>query len=137
MEGLNYGCPLLSGNYEELFRTLGPQIVVIHHRQVLAARQCLIRFQNGYGVAITPVAPAGDDPAWEMLVLRFQGPKINDYALVQYAPLPEYHRGDFQEIMDLCRQVSRLPQSRTLSLCSPPAAARIKKREKEKRCSNF
>ncbi|MEW6660384.1 MAG: hypothetical protein AB1424_17195 [Thermodesulfobacteriota bacterium] len=137
MEGLNYGGPPLSGNYQALFQTLGPQIVLIHHRQDLEETQCLIRFVNGYGVAVLPVFPAEDDPAWEMLVLRFRGPKINDYELVQYGPLPEYHRGDFHEIMDLCRQVSRLPQSRTLTYRLPSSAVRNKKREEEKRCSNF
>jgi|GEM_PF-6334782 hypothetical protein len=137
MEGLNHDGPPLSGNYQELFQILGPQIVLIHHRQVLAATQCLIRFANGHGVAILPVALAEGGSAWEMLVLRFRGPKINDYVLVQYGPLPEYHRGDFQEIMDLCRQVSRLPRSRTLTLRLPAPAVITKNREEEKRCSNF
>lgn len=137
MEGLNCNCPPLSGNYKELFQTLAPQIILIHHRQVLAETQCLIRFENGYGVAILPVAPPEDDPFWEMLVLRFHGPKINDYKLAQYAPIPEFSRGNSDEIMDLCRQVSRLPPSRTLILCSPRSAARVKKGEWKKRCSNF
>jgi len=137
MEGLNGDCQFLSGNYRELFQTLASQIILIHRRQLAVETQCLIRFENGYGVALLPVSPAGDDPALELLVLRFQGPKINDYELAQYAPLPEYHRGDFEEILELCRQVSRLPQARTLTLCSPPSAAKVKKREGEKRCSNF
>jgi len=137
MEGLNYGGPPPSGNYEELLQILAPQIILIHQRQVLEETQLIFRFVNGYGVAILPVSPPEDDPLWEMLVLRFQGPKINEYELAQYAPLPEYHRGDFDEIMDLCREVSRLPKSRALTLCSPPSAARVKKGELKKRCSNF
>ncbi|MBI4796768.1 MAG: hypothetical protein HY790_13185 [Deltaproteobacteria bacterium] len=137
MEGLNHGSPSLFGKGEEVFRTLAPQIILIHHRQVLAETQLIIRFANGYGVALLPVSPAGDDPILEMLVLRFHGPKINDHKLVQYAPVPEFNRGNFDEIMDLCRQVSLLPPNRTLTLCPGQSAARIKKGAWEKRCSNF
>lgn len=137
MEELNYESPRLFGNDEELIQTLGPQIILIHQRQVLAETQCIIRFANGYGVAILPVSPAGDDPVLEMLVLRFHGPKINDYKLVQYAPIPEVTRGNCEEILDLCRQVSLFPETRTLTLYSAPAAGRVKKEGWEKRCSNF
>ena len=137
MEGLNYASPRLFGNDAELIRTLGPQIILIHHRQALPETQFIIRFKNGYGVAIHPVSPAEDDPVLEMLVLRFHGPRINDYKLVQYAPIPECTRGDFGEIMELCRQVSLFPATRTLILDSAPSGARVTKGGWEKRCSNF
>ena len=137
MEGLNDVIPCLLGQGEEVFRTLAPQIILIHHRQVLAKTQMIIRFANGYGVALLPVSPPGDDPVLEMLALRFHGPKINDYKLVQYAPVPEYNRGNLDEIMELCRQVSLWPQNRTLTVCPGQSAARVKKGEWEKRCSNF
>lgn len=137
MEGLNDDIPSLFGKGEEVFRTLAPQIILIHHRRVLAETQIIIRFANGYGVTLLKVSPAGDDPTLEMLVLRFHGPKINDYQLVQYAPVPEFNRGNFDEIMNLCRHVSLLPQYKTLTLCPGQSAARIKKGEWEKRCSNF
>ena len=137
MEGLNDDSPYLFGQDEKVFRTLAPQIILIHHRQVLAETQLIIRFANGYGVALLPVSPAGDDSVLEMLVLRFHGPKINDSQLVQYAPVPEFNCGNFDEIMDLCRQVSFLPKNQTLALCSAPAGARVNQGEREKLCSNF
>ena len=137
MEGLHHDSPSLFVRGEEVFRTLAPQIILIHRRQVLAETQLIIRFANGYGVALLPVSLPGDDPILEMLVLRFHGPKINEYKLVQYAPVPEFNRGNLGEIMDLCRQVSLLPQYKTLTLCPGRCAARIKKGEGEKRCSNF
>jgi hypothetical protein len=137
MEGLNHCSPSLWGRGQEIFRALGPQIVLIHHRQVPEEKQLIIRFANGYGVALSPVSPPEDEPLWEMLVLRFHGPKIKDGKLAQYTPVPEFNRGDFDEIMNLCGQVSLLPQNRTLTLCPGQSETRIKKGELEKRCSNF
>jgi hypothetical protein len=137
MEGLHHDSPSLFGRGDEAFRALAPQIILIHHRQVMTETQLIIRFVNGYGVTLLPVSPAGEDPIWEMLVLRFHGPKIKDYKLVQYAPVPEFNRGNFEEIMDLCRHVSLLPPNRTLTLCPGQSAAKIKKSEWEKWCSNF
>ena len=137
MEEPTYESPHLFAKDEELIQTLAPQIILIHHRQVLAEMQLIIRFANGYGVAIHPVSPAEDDQVLEMLVLRFHGPKINDYKLVQYAPIPEVTRGKGDEIRELCRQVSLFPEPRTLTLYSVPAAGRVKKGGWEKRCSNF
>ena len=137
MEGLNHDSPSLVGSVEEVFRALAPQIILIHHRQVMTEIQLIIRFANGYGVALLPVSPAGYDPVLEMLVLRFHGPKINDYKLVQYAPVPEFNRGNFEEIMALCRHVSLLRPNRTLTLCPGQSAAIIKNGKGEKRCSNF
>lgn len=111
MEGLNHSRTPLLGNEEELLQDLAPQIILIHHRQVLSETQLIIRFENGYGVALLPVSPAGNDAVMEMLVLRFHGPKTNDYKVVQYAPIPEFNRGSHDELMDLCRQVSLLPKN--------------------------
>ena len=137
MTGVNYGSPPLFGNDQELFQTLAPQVIMIHHRQVLGETQLIIRFANGYGVALLPVAAAGNEQVLAMLVLKFHGPKINDYNFGQYAPMPEFNRGSFAEILDLCRRVSLLPKSRALTLCSSQSATGINKGERERRCSNF
>jgi hypothetical protein len=137
MLGLDHDSSPLFGNAEELFQTLATQVILIHHRQVFAETQLIIRFANGCGVALLPVSPAGCDQVLEMLVLRFHGPKIDDYKLMQYAPIPEFNRGSYDEIMDLCRQVSLLPKSRTLTGCPAQPVIKVRKREWERRCSNF
>jgi hypothetical protein len=116
MEGLANNGPL--GKGEKVFRTLAPQIILIHHRQVLEETQLIIRFANGYGVALFPISPPGDEPLWEMLVLSFHGPKIKDHKLLQYGPVPEYNRGNIDEIVELCRRAALLPPNRTSILCS-------------------
>lgn len=137
MAGLHSNDLSLLGRSGEIFRTLAADIVLIHQRQVPPEIQIIIRFANGYGVALLPVSAGGDETTLEMLVLRFHGPKIKDHKLVQYAAVPEINRGDFPEIMELCRQVSGWPQKRTLTLCPGHAASRIEEGDVGKRCSNF
>ncbi|RJR32637.1 MAG: hypothetical protein C4567_18355 [Deltaproteobacteria bacterium] len=137
MEETNPGDHYLFGRSKEIFRTLAADIVLIHHRQVPAETQIIIRFANGYGAALLPLSTGKDAPILEMLVLRFHGPKINDHKLAQYAAVPEINRGNFREIMELCRQVSLWPQNRTLNLCPGHAAPRNEEGDGGKRCSNY
>jgi hypothetical protein len=70
----------------------------------------IIRFENGYGAAIKAASPEGNVKIFEMLLLRFHGPGVNDYRTAQYKPLPEYNRGPWEEIVSLCREVALLGQ---------------------------
>ena len=136
MEGSNHGLSWWEKT-EALLQGLAPRIVLIHQREALSETQLLIRFANGYGVALLPLAPPEDDAALEMLVLGFYGPKIDDFKLVQYAPIPEFSVGNYEEVLALCRQVALLPRRPGITFSTPPAAARIEKEEWEQRCSNF
>ena len=103
--------PFPPWNHDRLFQTLATQIVLIHFRQVPEKNQVIIRFENGYGVIVHPVSLEKDDEIFEMLVIKFNGPKINDYQVTQYAPICELNRGNLDEIIDLCKLVSLLPKS--------------------------
>ncbi len=96
---------------EEMSRPVGPQAVHLL-RQVLEEKQVTIRFDNGYGGTIFRLAGAGEEEIYGVWVLRFHGPGPDDCDPAQYAPIPELNRGNFAEILDLCRQVSLLPPPR-------------------------
>ena len=110
MEGINHRRLSHGGPHDEFCQALTAQGTLIHWRQVLEKNQLAIRFENGYGVTILPVPLAAE--VFEVLVLRFYGEGLNDYQVAQYAPIPELNRGDFDEILDLCKQVARLPISK-------------------------
>ena len=99
MEGTTW----LPWNHDRLFQALAARIVVIHFRRVLEKDQVIIRFVNSYGVIILPVSLAKNDDIFEMLVLKFYGPKIDDYQVTQYAPIYELNRGNLDEIIGLAR----------------------------------
>jgi hypothetical protein len=109
MEEINHHKIAYAGHHDRVWRTLAAQVALIHCGQVLEEDQIAIRFENGYGVTILPVSR--EEEVFEVLVLRFHGAGINDYQVAQYAPIPELNRGGFNEIIDLCTQVARLPIS--------------------------
>jgi hypothetical protein len=102
---LSYAC-----HHEALCQALAAQLALVHCRQILAANQIAVRFENGYGVIIAPVAQEAE--LFEVLVLRFYGMGSNDYHVAQYAPVPELNRVSFDEIMALCQEVACLPRSK-------------------------
>jgi hypothetical protein len=112
----------LSWNHNKLFQALASQVALIHLRQALKETQIIIRFENGYGVTVLPISIEGNDEVFEMLVLRFYGEGINDYRVAQYAAIPELNRGNFEEIIHLCRQVSFFPKIQPMIVSSGPKA---------------
>ncbi|MBU4233839.1 MAG: hypothetical protein L6277_02955 [Desulfobacterales bacterium] len=135
MEGINHSRLSYAWHHDELCQALAAQVALIHCRQVLEKNQIAIRFENGYGVTILPVSLEED--VFEMLVLRFYGAGINDYQVAQYAPIPELNRGDFDEIIDLCKQVALLPISKARTGSSGQVKTKVRNKELERRCSNF
>lgn len=110
MEGINHSRLSHVWHHDDFCQALEAQVALIHCRQVLEKNQIAIRFENGYGLTILPISL--EEEVFEMLVLRFYGAGINDYQVAQYAPIPELNRGNFDEIIDLCKQVALLPISK-------------------------
>jgi hypothetical protein len=135
MEEINHHRIAYAGHHDTVWRTLAAQVALIHCGQVLEEDQLAIRFENGYGVTILPVSR--EEEVFEVLVLRFHGTGINDYQVAQYAPIPELNRGGFDEIIDLCTQVARLPISRARTGSSAPAQAKGSHNKLASGCSNF
>ena len=135
MEGVNHGKLCHVGHHDEFCQALAAHVALIHWRQVLEENQIAIRFENGYGVTILPVPLEAE--VFEVLVLRFHGAGLNDYQVAQYAPIPELNRGDFDEIIDLCKQVARLPISGAKTGCTGHTKTKGRNKELARRCSNF
>ena len=112
MEGMTQVWPTLA-QQDEFFRSLSPRIILVHLREILERPQLIVRFDNGYGVSLQLAATEENGKVFEMEVLRFHGPGINDHKLAQYTPVPEFNRDHFEEIINLCEQVSLLPKSQT------------------------
>jgi len=134
MEGINHSRLSHVGHHDEFCQALAAHVALIHW-QVLGKNQIAIRFENGYGVTILPVSL--EEEVFEALVLRFYGAGINDYQVAQYVPIPEFNRGDFDEIIDLCKQVALLPISKARTGSSGHAKAKVSNEKLERRCSNF
>ena len=135
MEEINHRRLSYAWHHDAFCQTLAAQVALIHCRQVLEENQIAIRFENGYGVTILPVSL--EEEVFEVLVLRFYGAGINDYQVAQYAPIPELNRGDFDEIIDLCKQVALLPISKARTGSSGQAQAKVSNKKLARRCSNF
>ena len=127
MEGINHRRLSYAWHHDEFCQTLAAQVALIHCRQVLEENQIAIRFENGYGVTILPVSL--EEEVFEVLVLRFYGTGINDYQVAQYAPIPELNRGDFDEIIDLCKQVALLPISKSKNRFFRPGEGKSEKQK--------
>jgi hypothetical protein len=135
MEEVNHRNIAYTSHHDAFCRTLAAQVALIHCGQVLEENQIAIRFENGYGVIIRPVSR--EEEVFEVLVLRFYGTGINDYQVAQYAPVPELNRGGFDEIIDLCQTVARLPVSQAGTGFSGQAPAKLSHKKLPRRCSNF
>ena len=134
MDGINHNRLSYVWHHDELCQALAAQVALIHW-QVLEKNQIAIRFENGYGVTILPVSL--EEEVYEVLVLRFYGAGINDYQVAQYAPIPELNRGDFDEIIDLCKQVALLPISKARTGSAGQAWVKVRNNKLAGRCSNF
>ena len=134
MEGINHSRLSYAWHHDAFCQALAAQVDIINCRQV-SENQISIRFENGYGVTILPVSL--EEEVFEVLVLRFYGTGINDYQVAQYAPIPELNRGDFDEIIDLCKQVALLPISKARTGSSGQAKAKVRNNKSERRCGNF
>lgn len=109
MEGVNHRGISYALHHDRFCQTLAAQGASIRCRH-LKKNQIAIRFENGYGVAILPVL--SEEELFDLLVLRFYGTGIDDYQIAQYAPIPELNRGNFVEIIYLCKQIALLPISK-------------------------
>jgi hypothetical protein len=137
MKTMIHSCPPFFWSHDEFFQALGTQIALIHLRQLVDKNRLIVRFDNGYGVSLLPMALEEDDEVFEMVVIRFFGPRIHDYKVVQYAPVPEFNRDNFDRIINLCRQVSLLPQSQAITIASGQSEPKINRRECQPSCGNF
>jgi hypothetical protein len=135
MKEINHNRLSYAWHHDDFCQALAAQVALIHCRQVFNENQIAIRFENGYGVTILPVPL--EEEVFEALVLRFYGAGINDYQVAQYAPIPELNRGDFDEIIDLCKQVALLPISKARTGFSGQAKTKARNKALEGRCSNF
>lgn len=135
MERINQRDTFQIWHHDRFYQTLATQVAVIYCWQTLEENQIGIRFENGYGVTILPVSQ--EEEFFELLVLRFYGTQSNDYQVAQYAPIPELNRGDFNEIIDLCKQVAFLPTSKPRPDYSGLDKANVKHKKLARRCSNF
>jgi len=135
MEGINHSCFSHARHYDRFCQILAAQVAFIHCRQVLEENQIAIRFENGYGVTILPVSR--EEEVFEVLVLRFYGAGIDAYQVAQYAPIPELNRGDFWEIIELCKQVALLPVSKARTGSAGPAKGKVSNQRLAGRCSNL
>jgi hypothetical protein len=122
-------------HHDAFCQALAAHVALIHCRQLLEEKKIAIRFENGYGVTIVPVSLK--EEVFEVLVLRFYGTGINDYHVAQYAAVPELNRGDFDEILDLCKKVALLPISKARTGSSGPAQAKVCDKIMTRSCSNF
>jgi hypothetical protein len=135
MDGINHNRLSYVWHHDELCLALAAQVALIHCGQGMEENQIAIRFENGYGVTILPVSL--EEEVFEALVLRFYGAGINDYQVAQYAPIPELNRGDFDEIIDLCKQVALLPISKARTGSAGQAWVKMRNNKLAGRCSNF
>ena len=110
MKSINTERPPLLWHQNEFFRPLTTPFGLVQLKQTMRKNRILITFANGYGVMIIPVLPDGGDEVFDLTVLRFHGAGILDHRVAQYLPIPELSRGDFDETIDSCLKVSRLPQ---------------------------
>ena len=128
--------PTIACNHDEIFKSLVAPVALRHLRRVLEEGQITIRFENGYGVTIFQTAPEKHEEVFEMLVLRFYGAGVNDYQVAQYVPIPELNRGNFDEILNLFKQVALLPPSRGKTSYPVREKAKVRSKDSERRCRN-
>jgi hypothetical protein len=102
--------PPLWWHQNEFFQLLKTTLGLSQLKEVMKENRILATFANGYGVIIKPVRLESGGEIFDLTVLRFYGAGILNHRVAQYLPIPELHRGNFDEIIDLCLQISRLPQ---------------------------
>jgi len=94
----------------ELFQLLKTTLGIRQLKKTMKENRILATFANGYGVIIKPVMLESGGEIFDLTVLRFYGAGILNHRVAQYLPIPELQRRNFDATIDLCLQVSRLPQ---------------------------
>jgi hypothetical protein len=91
----------------EVFAPIADCITSKDVRSIMGGRhQAIIRFRNGYGVKVFRYL---DSKIFELIVLRFRGPAINDYELAGDTPVPDLSLAFTNEdILGVCKEVSVL-----------------------------
>jgi hypothetical protein len=135
MEEINHGRQFYAWHHDGFCQAMATKLDLIHCREVLKEKQIAIRFENGYGVIIQPVSL--EEEVFEVLVLKFYGAGTNDYQVAQYAPVPELNRGNFDEIIALCKQVALLPMSNPRRGSSGQVKEQMHNQQLARRCSDF
>ena len=102
--------PPLWWHQNELFQLLKTTLGLSQLKEIMKENRILATFANGYGVIINPVMLESGGEIFDLTVLRFYGVGILNHRVAQYLPIPELQRGNFDATIDLCLQVSRLPQ---------------------------
>ena len=102
--------PPLWWHQNELFQLLKTTLGLSQLKEIMKENRILATFANGYGVIINPVMLESGGEIFYLTVFRFYGVGILNHRVAQYLPIPELQRGNFEATIDLCLQVSRLPQ---------------------------
>jgi hypothetical protein len=102
--------PPLWWHQNELFQLLETTLGLSNLKEIMKENRILATFANGYGVIINPVMLESGGEIFDLTVMRFYGAGILNHRVAQYLPIPELQRGNFDATIDLCLQVSRLPQ---------------------------
>lgn len=94
---------------DNILLPLMESIASTHVESICDFEQAIIRFNNGYGVCLFQSLHGASEKSYKMFVLTFYGLGINDYKLVQYAPIPEINWCyNLEDILSLCKRVSSL-----------------------------
>jgi hypothetical protein len=84
-----------------------------NHQLGMGGKQKLYRFANGYGASVVrfPHSYGWEDGLWELAVLRFTGPKIDDFYLVYDTPITDDVLGYLseQDVDDTLAGIEALP----------------------------
>jgi hypothetical protein len=129
--------PLLHWQQDDFSQALATPGGLSQFRRILRDNRLMIGFANGYGVTIIPVSREGDEEVLEMLVLRFFGAGVMNFRVAQYIPIPELNRGNFTEIIHLCRQIAALPPRAAITGHYSESPPEGKRDNQEQHCSNF
>jgi len=90
----------------EVFGPIADCITSKDVRSIMGGHQAIIRFRNGYGVKVFRYL---DSKIFELIVLRFRGPAINDYELAGDTSVSDLTLAFTNEdILGLCKEVSVL-----------------------------
>ena len=92
---------------ETLFGPLTDRLVSVHSRALLIGEQIILRFENGYGANI--LTNRLKEGLSELAVVKFFGPGIDEFNVVQDGPAPDLAWCyTLEEIFRLCDRISQL-----------------------------
>ncbi len=102
-----------------MFKSLRHCLVLIHARPLLVGKQIIIRFRNGFGANI--LDNWLQEGLTEVMVIKFNGVGENNYDFVSDTPIPDLNWcHSYKEVLELCNQISRLPDNQNISRKSRP-----------------